>query len=63
MEVARYPITKLDKNSDLTASFNFTENILFTSGAPQLQKIECIENRWDYTKSKSIMHSTDIIMV
>lgn len=33
MEVARYPITKLDKNSNLTCSFNFTENILFSSGA------------------------------
>jgi hypothetical protein len=33
MEVARYPITKLDKNRELTCSFNLTENILFSSGA------------------------------
>lgn len=39
MEVTRYTITKLEKCPDLTCSFNLSENVLFVSGAPQLQKI------------------------
>jgi WD40 repeat protein len=42
MEVARYAITKLEKCTDLTCSFNYTENMLFVSGAQQLQKLECV---------------------
>lgn len=42
VEVARYQITRLEDCLDLTCSFHFSEQSLFSSGSTHLQRLQCV---------------------
>lgn len=61
-QVACFEITKMSNFSYIGCSFHFTSGILFTGGAQQLQKLENIENKWEYSKSSNISHRTELLL-